>query len=671
MRSNHQTFLGKLVCFDAVDVADGATSVFRTNRAKTALITKNHESRTLACRRVGCHECLGRVAMSGCPRCWVRLGEGSSIKRECPPAAVSTSIAAQMTKSRCLLWSFGRSNRPILSFESPLSYPVYGSRWREALLNDAGFRFDVHIMKMLLNLEHLVRCSILIGWITLFACCAARAGPTTMPLMLTILSPDGNAAPGALVVTLPLPKAGYGYVFRGDFNPPRAAESEEHRSDADGMLTLQNLGAGSSIAVFHPSGYLETDLAALSGGGTVKLLPWARVEGRLVRQGGNIAGQTMKAIFFRRVQQSRILFLLEARTDAHGRFVFDRLPPGKGRIGRVRAPLDAQVAQATQVELLPAKTTTVMVGGIGRTIIGRVQIPPVFLGQHDWICDGYVQRSQSTLVPPMPDDVRDGTEEQRVRWMTSFSQTEAGKAYTSALAKARDSFRSYPMETKPDGTFRIEDVLPGSYELDTSVYPWPRGLHADMGEDRLAEGFARLNVPDLPYNADEEPLEIRPVAMNFTSVAAVGEPAPGFAAPTLDGRTLRLSDFRGHYVLLDFWSTWCGPCVEELPNLKAVYSAFGRDGRLDMIGLSLDEKPQDAKRFVQKNEILWNQAWIGDDAGKQTLDSYPARWGIPQILLIGPDGMVIANNLRGNEIKSEVGAALTIRKHGNADGPAE
>ena len=136
-----------------------------------------------------------------------------------------------------------------------------------------------------------------------------------------------------------------------------------------------------------------------------------------------------------------------------------------------------------------------------------------------------------------------------------------------------------------------------------------------------------------------------------------GDVAPDFSVKTLDGRPLKLSDFRGKYVLLDFWATWCGPCVGEMPNLKATYDTFGKDARLVMISLSLDPDRASPEKFVKDNGIGWTQVFLGEWSKDLITLSYGV-FAIPKIFLIGPDGKVLAADLRGPKIKEAVAASL-------------
>jgi len=137
----------------------------------------------------------------------------------------------------------------------------------------------------------------------------------------------------------------------------------------------------------------------------------------------------------------------------------------------------------------------------------------------------------------------------------------------------------------------------------------------------------------------------------------LGDRAPDFDVKTLDGHSLKLSNFRRKYVLLDFWATWCAPCVAETPNLQATYDAFGADPRFVMISLSLDPELEAPQKFIRTRNIQWKQAFLGDWGQDHVTRDFEVG-AIPSIWLIGPDGTIISRNLRGEKIKETVASAL-------------
>ena len=127
---------------------------------------------------------------------------------------------------------------------------------------------------------------------------------------------------------------------------------------------------------------------------------------------------------------------------------------------------------------------------------------------------------------------------------------------------------------------------------------------------------------------------------------AAGDPAPGFEAKTLDGRSIKLEDFRGKYVLLDFWTTSCEPCADEISRLQAIHDSFGRGERLVILGLSLDETIEIPRQFQEKRKLPGMQGFLGKGIDGAVPDRYGVR-AVPAFVLVGPDGKIVAKGMRG------------------------
>ncbi|HVF75860.1 MAG TPA: TlpA disulfide reductase family protein [Acidimicrobiales bacterium] len=138
-----------------------------------------------------------------------------------------------------------------------------------------------------------------------------------------------------------------------------------------------------------------------------------------------------------------------------------------------------------------------------------------------------------------------------------------------------------------------------------------------------------------------------------TPRAEVGERAPTFTSVDLDGKQVRLEDFRGRVVLLNFWASWCGPCTEEFPRLKA---AHGDD--VVVLGVVFDDSAEAARDFVRKQGATWASVV---DPDHQIADAYGVakKPGIPVTWLVDRDGVARARHLgllKEADVEALVGA---------------
>ncbi|MCX2743993.1 TlpA disulfide reductase family protein [Mangrovivirga sp. M17] len=135
-------------------------------------------------------------------------------------------------------------------------------------------------------------------------------------------------------------------------------------------------------------------------------------------------------------------------------------------------------------------------------------------------------------------------------------------------------------------------------------------------------------------------------------VVKTGNMAPEISQETPEGDTLNLSDFRGKYVLIDFWASWCGPCRKENPYMVKLYDRFkGED--FEIFGVSLDQNEKAWVSAIEADNINWAhvsdlQGWGNEAAQKYVVNS------IPHTVLIDPDGKIIASGLRGESLNEKL-----------------
>ena len=203
--------------------------------------------------------------------------------------------------------------------------------------------------------------------------------------------------------------------------------------------------------------------------------------------------------------------------------------------------------------------------------------------------------------------------------------------------EGQDALLTTFVKQNPDSYFSLLALLKlaGAYFDAAKVEPLFKGLSAGNRNSKEGQAFAAS------------------IAASKATVA--GKVAPDFTHNDTNGKPVKLSDFKGKYVLLDFWASWCGPCRAENPKVLKAYNAF-KDKNFTVLGVSVDRAEDRDKwlKAIKDDGMPWTQLNDADHTDLNGAGSLYAIKAIPSNFLIDPNGKIIAKNLRGEALEKKL-----------------
>ncbi|MDR1763819.1 MAG: AhpC/TSA family protein [Dysgonamonadaceae bacterium] len=247
---------------------------------------------------------------------------------------------------------------------------------------------------------------------------------------------------------------------------------------------------------------------------------------------------------------------------------------------------------------------------------------------------------------------------------------DAQKSIDEAMAALQTEYREAPEEMRQEGSELMNRLNAAADSINTLR----EGLAKDFFDSHHDSYISLLILPMFagyspePAFADSLFSQLSPsiqatkegkkyaAQIEVWKNTSVGAVAPNFTQNTPDGKPVSLSDFKGKYVLIDFWASWCGPCRGENPNVVKAYKQF-KDKGFDILGVSLDNGERGGlekwKQAIVDDGLVWTQVsdlkyWNNDVVKLYGIRSIPANF------LLDPDGKIIAKNLRGEDLTNKL-----------------
>lgn len=236
-------------------------------------------------------------------------------------------------------------------------------------------------------------------------------------------------------------------------------------------------------------------------------------------------------------------------------------------------------------------------------------------------------------------------------------------------AQAMEEWKAFLAEGKAE---TLSDVLDSGLQL-AEAYLNAGDVKAARSLYEIIRDKLPLSVPEAQREMLAQQLMQGVLSSRFEALELIGQAPPKLEGADLDNKPMDLAQYRGKVVLLDFWATWCGPCINTLPDLKEVYGKY-HDKGFDVIGISLDVELDRLKSFLERERLPWRQIWDNQaQPGTQNPfgGSNARRYnltGIPATYLIDRDGKIARVNVPSASLEQAVAQVLARPSTQSASG---